>query len=123
MHKFADGERSTNSIHPARVCCKYSSLKRCHHSLSVPASSLISGEHQRRCQFLLTLFVPNKDNPRPKSLAKEVMSRRPEVWVSHQLLGLGQVGGSQKMFKALGKEDEKKILLQPKRERRNPSSS
>lgn len=103
MHEFADGEGSTNSIHPARVCCKYFSLKRCHHSLSVPASSLVSGEHQRRCQFLLMLFSPNKDITRPKSLAKEVKLRRPEVWVSHHLLGLGQVGGSLKMFKAMGK--------------------
>lgn len=50
------------------------------------------------------LFAPNKDNTRPKSLVKGVMMRRPEVWVPHRLLGLGQVGGSQKMFKAMGNE-------------------
>lgn len=100
----ADGEGSTNSIRPPRVCCGYSSPERYHHSLSVPPSSVVSGGHQRRCRFLLMLFVPNKDNTRSKSLAKEVMLRRPEVWVSLWLLGLGQVGGSQQRFKATGKE-------------------
>lgn len=124
MHQSAapaDGEGSTNSIHTAGVCHKYSSPKKCHHSLSVPPSSVVSGEHQRTCQFLLMLFAPNKDNTRPKPLAKEVMLRRPEVWVSYQLLGLGQVGGSQKMFKAMGKGDKKKILLRPEREKEEKS--
>lgn len=113
----ADGEGSTNSIHPPRVCCGYSSPERYHHSLSVPPSSVVSGGHQRRCRFLLMLFVPNKDNTRSKSLAKEVMLRRPEVWVSLWLLGLGQVEGASRGLKQQEKRDEKRILTAQKRER------
>lgn len=63
------------------------------------------------------LFVPNKDNTRSKSLAKEVMLRRPEVWVSLWLLGLGQVEGASRGLKQQEKRDEKRILTAQKRER------